>query len=376
MFSKLRIEVITLNSVQNYGSVLQALATQEKLKEYNCEVSIINFVREDVDFKNLSKTWCGSNFIKRMIFYPTKRRWKKIFGDFNKKYLNLTEKKYVQEKDFINYELNADAYCTGSDQVWNSKWNRGYILPLYLSFIPKEKFKFAYAASFGQNFLLEEEIEVTKKYIEEYNYISVRESSAKKILEKQYKYKNVVNIIDPTLVMPADFWRKYTKKSKKIKEKYILIYNLNRSKEFDKYAKEISNRTGFKLYRFCTRYDQFFRVGKSLLVPNIFDFISLIDNAEYVITDSFHATAFSANLNTKPICIYPNKFSSRLENFLRLIESSDRHISNFEDFSILDKTMDFNKINKILDLERKKVDEYLNTIIKKIKEQRNENNFI
>ena len=71
-------------------------------------------------------------------------------------------------------------------------------------------------------------------------------------------------------------------------------------KEFDRYAVELSKRTGLKLVRFCTRYDQFYRPGKSMLVPEVFDFISLIDNAKFVLTDSFHATAFSLNLHTEP----------------------------------------------------------------------------
>ena len=56
------------------------------------------------------------------------------------------------------------------------------------------------------------------------------------------------------------------------------------------------------MVRLCNRYDQFYRPGKSIIIPEIIDFIKLIDNAKYVLTDSFHATAFSMNMNTEPIC--------------------------------------------------------------------------
>lgn len=195
-----------------------------------------------------------------------------------------------------NIEISGWVDCTGSDQVWNSKWNNGILPCLYLSFVPNDKYKFAFSASFGQSKLSTEEINKTKPYLEQYNRISVREKEGEAIVKEQYHIENCVHLVDPTLCVSGDFWRKYESK-RKIKSEYILVYNLNRSKEFDRYAVELSRRTGLKLVRFCTRYDQFYRPGKSMLVPEVFDFISLIDNAKYVLTDSFHATAFSLNLH-------------------------------------------------------------------------------
>lgn len=358
----MKVDVITLHAVQNYGSVLQALATQELLRSHGCEVTIINYVRENVRWENLSHTWCGNNPIKAMVMFPTISRWKKVFGGFCKEYLNLTKEIYTTEEDFEKYPLDADAYCTGSDQVWNSKWNEGIITPLYLGFVPEDKFKFAFSASFGQSSLEQEEVEATRKYIQQYKYISVRESSAKDILEKQYNYPVATHVVDPTLAMTPEFWRNYAT-PRKIKEDYILIYNLNRSKEFDQYAVELSKKTGLKLVRFCTRYDQFYRPGKSMLVPEVFDFISLIDNAKYVLTDSFHATAFSMNLNTEPICVFPKEFGGRLGSFLELTDSMQRKVKDYNDFDVVNRNVDFEKVNKILEGERDKVNSFISTVI-------------
>lgn len=358
----MKVDIITMHAVQNYGSALQAFATQELFKQHGCEATIINYVREDIKFENLVNTWSNGNPIKALAIIPTIKRWKHVFGGFCKKHLNLTDTVYTTNEDFKNYSSDADIYCTGSDQVWNSKWNNGIILPLYLSFIPKEKFKIAFSASFGKSEIDEEEIEATKEYINQYNYISVRESSAKRIIEQQYEYPEAVHLLDPTLSVSPEFWRKYAS-SRKIKEDYILIYNLNRSKEFDEYAKKLSKHTGLKLVRFCTRYDQFYRCGKSMLVPEVFDFISLIDNAKYVLTDSFHATAFSMNLNTEPICIYPPEFGGRLESFLQLTNSIQRHVDGFNDFDVINRPVDFSKVNSILAAERQKVTEFIKTVI-------------
>lgn len=368
MEKKIKIDVITLHAVQNYGSVLQALATQEILKQHGCDVTIIDYIREDVCYENLVKKWSDGNPIKALAIIPTILRWKKVFQTFTKQYLNLSENAYISEEDFAGYPLDADAYCTGSDQVWNSKWNNGILPCLYLSFVPDDKYKFAFSASFGQSRLSTDEINKTKFYLEQYNRISVRESEAKIILDEQYNIQNSVHLVDPTLCVPGDFWREY-ETPRKIEDDYILIYNLNRSKGFDRYAVELSKRTGLKLVRFCTRYDQFYRPGKSMLVPKVFDFISLIDNAKYVLTDSFHATAFSLNLHTEPICVYPKEFGGRLESILKQTKTTQRHIENYEDFNVVNRTVNFEQVDEILSRERNKVNNFIDTVIEDILKQ-------
>lgn len=363
----MRIEIITLHAVQNYGSILQALATQEIFKMHGCEVTIINYIREDVRPEKLLKTWGKGSLIKTLIMLPTVYRWKKVFTEFAQYYLNLSEKQYTTSEDFKSYTLSADAYCTGSDQVWNSKWNRGIIPSLYLDFIPAECYKFSFAASFGQDRISEKEVKETKKYIQQYKRISVRENGAKKIIKEQYDYPEAVHIIDPTICLPADFWRNYSS-PRKVKEDYMLIYNLNRSKAFDNYAVELAKRTELKLVRICTRYDQFYRPGKSMLVPQVFDFISLIDNARYVLTDSFHATSFSMNMGTEPICVYPKEFGTRLESFLMQIDSLQRHVIDYNDFDVINRTVNFDKVKKILDAERKNANCYIDNVISDIRE--------
>lgn len=205
MERKIKVDVITLHAVQNYGSVLQALATQEILKQHGCEVTIIDYIREDVRYENLIKKWSGGNPIKALAILPTIFRWKKVFQVFTQNYLNLSEKTYTTAEDFKNYPLTADAYCTGSDQVWNSKWNNGILPCLYLNFIPEDKYKFAFSASFGQSSLSKDEVNKTKAYLENYNRISVREREAEVIVKNQYHIENCVQLVDPTLCVSGDF---------------------------------------------------------------------------------------------------------------------------------------------------------------------------
>lgn len=364
----MKAAIITLHQVCNYGTQLQAYATQEKLKQFFDDVVFIDYRRFDTYGTGLLNSFTKGNPAKIPLILPTLIYWRKVFGNFRKQYLNLTEKVYLHDDDFADFVDFADVYIAGSDQIWNTGWNGGVIPAFYLSFVPENKPKFAYASSFGKNNLTEYEIAASQKYIDKFAAISVREKSGVSILKNQYGYDNAICIIDPTLAMTPLFWRA-VETDRKINEEYILIYNLNRSREFDNYAAELSIRTGLPLYRFCTRFDQVFRNGKSIVMPEIFDFVSLIDHAKYVLTDSFHATAFSMNMNTEPICVYPDNYSGRISEFLKLINSEQRHIGDFSDFDVVNRRVDFKKVNEILNKERQKVEEYL-TLIRNIVERK------
>lgn len=354
--------VITMHSVANYGSQLQAYATQEKLKQYYDDVVIIDFKRPDTYGVKLMNTFAKGNPVKAVAISPTMLKWKQVFGRFQKKYLNLTEKTYWKEEDFKDFEDVADVYFAGSDQVWNTGWNKGIIPPYYLSFVPNGKPRFSYASSFGKSEIDDAEVAEVREYLEKFLAISVREESGKRLIEERLGISGVERILDPTLAMDAEFWRKIEPENK-IEGEYILVYNLNRSKEFDEYAEELSKRTGLKLYRFCTRYDQIFRNGKSLVIPEILDFVTMVDNAKYVLTDSFHATAFSINLGTEPICIYPEEYSSRLADFLKLVEAGQRRVIGYDDFDVINRSVDFEKTERILKSERIRVDDFLERTI-------------
>ena len=361
----MRAAVITLHSVCNYGTQLQVFATGEKLKQYFDEVVFIDYRRSDTYGLGLMRTFTKGNPIKIPIILPTLVYWKRLFGNFRKEYLNLTDKVYLSDSDFDGFEDIADVYFVGSDQVWNTGWNKGIIPPLYLSFVPEDKPKFAYSSSFGKDKLTDFEINESTQYIHKFQSISVREESGVTILKEQYGYDKAVRIVDPTLAMPPSFWRELAPPVK-VKGDYILIYNLNRSREFDRYAYELSKRTGIPIYRLCTRFDQVLRNGKSVVMPGIFDFVSLIDSAKYVLTDSFHATAFSMNMNTEPICVYPNNYSGRISEFLSLVCSLQRHVADFQDFDVVNRRVDFVTVNRILDEERRKVEKYLMSIFNDI----------
>ncbi len=359
----MKTSVITLQSVCNYGTQLQAYATQKKLEQYFGQVEFVNYARPDTYGRGLRQTYAKGDPLRWFIFLPTYIKWKKVFGKFQKSRLNITQQAYRSSQDFIKHPIEADLYFSGSDQVWNTGWNNGVIPPLYLSYAPDDKPKYAFSSSFGQSSLARRDMPEIKKYLQRYKQISVREETGEKIIRKQIGLQNVTRLNDPTLSFDGDFWRKL-KTKKTIPQPYILIYNLNNNPKFDQYALEIAKRTGYKLYRFCTRYDQARKCGKSLLIPKIEDFVTYIDDAQIVITDSFHAVAFSANLNTKVIALPPERYSSRLRDFQKLIGDEKSIAKDYNDYSPLKHSANYKHINDILYQERAKIDTFLEQIKK------------
>ena len=86
--------------------------------------------------------------------------------------------------------------------------------------------------------------------------------------------------------------------------------------------------------------------------PHVEDFLALIDGAQYVVTDSFHATAFSLNFNKEFIIVYPGKYSTRLQSILEILNLTNRVAIDEKDMSIVESRIDYSRVNALLDAER------------------------
>jgi len=356
-----KISLITLHASKNYGSVLQAYASQEIFKNFGLDVEVVDFIREDTMDKNLYMSYAKKSlplFITKIVLFPTIFKWKKVFRGFVVANLNLTSITYTNSEDFHKYPVIADIYCVGSDQVWNSGWNKGIIESLFLSYAQVGKLMFSYASSFGKNELEEWEKVKIKQLFERFNAISVREKSAVNIVS-ELGYK-AINVLDPTMMMDRQYWRGFAGK-RKIKEPYILIYKLNNDKFFDRHIKSLAKNCGKALYRLCTRYDQMIKTGKSILIPEVRDFVNYIAYSDCVITDSFHATAFSINMNIDFICKLPKKYSNRISDMLETTGLLNRIANDYQEYlSLYNEKINYIGINDIIASERSKAIEFLN----------------
>ena len=369
MKEKKKIAVITFHAVTNHGSVLQTLATKKKLESRGLEVEIVNYKREHCKgiiplIRHWNKDYTNPvvKFVRGIILFPSFVKWKYMFARFLRKYveIDINSKSYTTEEDFKDYKMDADIYCIGSDQVWNSIWNDGLLRPLFLSFVPDTYPKVAFSSSFGRTELFDWEKEETGRLLKTFDAISLREENGLPILE-ELGIKGAVAILDPTLLMDKEFWNEYTP-PRRIKEDYLLVYQLYSNKEFDNYAEAVAKRKGLRFVRFTTRFDQLIKKGHPYFGNDVEDFLSLIKYASLLITDSFHGTAFATNFNVNFLSFIP-KYGGRIYNLLKIVGLNERAITNFNDLGAADKNIDFEHVNKVLQRERVKADKYIDYML-------------
>lgn len=365
----MKAAVITRHSITNYGSLLQAMATQKLFESLGYECEIIDYIRNDEYYTEQEKTNLknkpryNKNFVLRTAYLLLRQgeavKGGKFFREMQKKYLNLT-KRYASLEELINDKPEADIYVTGSDQVWGKIADKEYDTAYLLSFTDDNDTRISYAASLGKTELTGETAEVFKKYLNRYSAITVRESNAKDALSGiGIEAKQV---LDPTLLFGSEYWSRYIKED--IEGDYILLYQLENNKKFNEYAKRLSQKTGLKLIRVSPLRHQALRGGKFVLLPELGEMLSYIKNAKCVITDSFHATAFCINFNTPFIDILPSgENKCRNMSILELTGLTDRILDSYDNLSLIDGACDFDFANSVLEKEREKSIETVKTIL-------------
>lgn len=354
-----KIAVITRHAVSNYGSVLQTYALQEAIKRAGFDCEIIDYVRFDEAYRRITDTiikkspkW-NKNFATRFVYKciqsPEYIIMGRRFEKFQKKLFNLTPKRYHSLQELKNNKPLADIYCTGSDQVWGAIGADAYDSAYYLDFLDENCKKISYAASFGKTDLSKDTLNAVSDLLRKYDKITVRESSAVDIINGMSL--KCSQVLDPTLLLGKEEWSKLI--DKETDKKYVLLYQLHSNPEMDRYAVEFAKRCNLPLIRMTTFLHRMFNGGRFEYLPSVGKFLSLVKNAEYMITDSFHGTAFAINFNTQFVDVLPGETKTRNQSILQLTGLTDRVLDNYDDFSFINKKIDFENANHILTEQRK-----------------------
>lgn len=360
----MNIKVMTRHAPSNYGSLLQSLATIKVLERLGHQAQIIDYIRPDEQgMKSViasvgnKETW-NRNPLKKLIYisvrYPEEKYAEWMFNRMRKQYLNLT-KRCTTPEELKN--LQADVFMTGSDQVWGPTINGTYDAAYFLDFATGQK-KMAYAASFGRTEFTAEVLKAYRELLSDYATIAVRENSAVDLL-KEMQVPCIGQVLDPTLLLTAEEWSEYIKKD--IQKEYVLVYQLHNNPALSDYANRFARHVGLPLLRVSPTLHQCKRGGKFVYLPDLGEFLSYIKNSAYLVTDSFHGTAFALNFNRQFIEILPNnKTGARNQSILQLTGLQDRIVMNYNDFSIADKMIEYDPVNAIIEEERTKSMDILN----------------
>ena len=355
------INVITRHAPTNYGSLLQAIATQRVIMNLGHECRIINYIPKCETGVRMAitqleqKTKWRRNPIKKAIYLmvaePETLLMERKFLAMRKKYLLMgpccattgeLKKLYAEKKD--------EVFLTGSDQVWGPISTGHYDPTYFLDFVPKSSRKLAFAASFGKAIFDEQTLKEYGALLKKYDSLAVRENVAVELLKKMDI--SAKQVLDPTLLMDADAWSEYVKPMKK-PEKYVLVYQIHANSDLDHYAVKFAEKAELPLLRVSPLLHQAKRSGKFVYCPDISGFLDLVKNATYLVTDSFHGTAFAINFNTQFVEVLPNTgTSSRNQSILELTGLTDRIVRDLNDFSYIDQEIDFKEANEKIGTSR------------------------
>lgn len=363
-----KVSLITIHNEFNFGSVLQTIATTSLIKKMGCKVVVVNYIRNRSTWKYLflKSALSLKKIIELVVRIPIIAINKRKFSEYLLRYVDVSSPIYASD-DFSKLCPVADIYLTGSDQVWNSVHNEGIDKRFYFDDLPEKATRVAYASSIGREALDPKEYIEVRRMLGKYKAISVREESAKKIIESM-GFK-VMHVLDPTFMLTREDWKVYMS-DRIVKEPYLLVYipyNVHDKKVIYKTVRRISERNRLKIVAFA--WHQLLpelMADKTIYFPNPGDFLSLMYYADFVVTNSFHGTAFSINLNKNFFVYLPTSFGTRIISILELCKLESRLLEENEIASDnkIDIVIDYNYVNNILNEERANSYEFLTKALK------------
>lgn len=368
--------IMTWYTYHNYGTALQASALCNIIEKSGYMPSLIQYSPHN--YEPIPNKLTLKQFIKKAVKKVCELKNPSYYSDelnnLFTSYLNAHIKETSPCRSYSElYDLNSeyDVFVCGSDQIWAPIC---YDDKYFLTFAEDTNRMIAYAPSIGTEKISDPYIkDKIKQHISRFKYLSVREKQGAALIEK-LTGKNAKVVLDPTLLMSAAEWDVYaeTDKAQKITEKeYIICYFLGNSEKYMNYVRDISENMKMQFYVIPVTMKQKksenavpFEVGPR-------EFVSLIKNAKYVCTDSFHGTAFAVNYNI-PFSVFkrfsdndPKNQNSRIFSILEILKLENRLADYTKKNTAQDWfNCDFTNANKLLEEQRKESLSYLKTALK------------
>lgn len=339
----MRIGILTFCNAYNLGAALQATSLQKTLENMGHDVELIDYRSPSIEgmpklrsvFKaGISMKARICKLLYYFVFFPRRMRYKRFqklakrSNPYSPRTIGTANDKY-------------DVFITGSDQVFNLELT-GNDSTYFLDFVKNGK-KASYAASLGV--YLNDKKEQYQNMLQSFDYLSVRESSTAKIFEQELGITAEV-MPDPVFLHAGDEWRKLLGIMEKKKEKYVLVYSLFEDKELYNIANRVANEKGLKTYVITKTLRTKGKADKFLRNVGPREFVELMASAEYVVTNSFHGTAFSLVFKRPFTVLLPPVAQDRILDLLKAMEAENSRattengvIYNIVDYSMIDSTI-------------------------------------
>lgn len=387
----IKIGLLNIQNVDNYGANLIAYSMEQELKQIglsDIEITTLNFC-PDIHISSMQATSIINAYrqfgiigsvksikrsanrsrryflrqVRSTILFKTakkiirrgklsnavfdddsdKKKRQERFDTFHKEYLNLTEKFTSANMDLQKYDI----IIVGSDVVWKparllaKEENKVYFL------LNTDRCKkIAYAASIGIN---DDNVlgRLKKRYaeaIDRFDYISVRERSAKRYIQSLLPHRDVMNCIDPVFLRSPEEYLKLITDLNLEKKDYIYVYLMGNNQKAYQYASKLATEKHLSII-YYTNFACPNLFGESSITDGPCEFLHRIYYAKYIVTDTFHGTAFSLIFRKKFITFTRGNMSIRLVDFLTGIGLKDRLVESVEDMALIDNPIDYDAIS-------------------------------
>lgn len=377
-----KIGIISYFNYYNYGSMLQGFALQKYIRsnyaDIDCE--LINYRGMP---PNTTSCWRKTKTrLSRIGYYLThiaeikaKSKYAEkmsmrndYFDSFLREYTKVTPTFYRNKLQLMRNPPIYDVYITGSDQTWSPNISGGFkMTPMFLDFAVSGAKKAAYAPSLGVGAFTSEQESFLRTKLDTYSLVSCREVGGTNLLEKILNRK-VFSVLDPTLLLTKEQWNGLAT-SPKIKGKYIFCYFLGSRQYYRDFAKQLSKQTGLPIIYLPVNWKDFSDEDNLIWNAGPLEFVSLINCAEYICTDSFHGVAFSSNLNKNFYAFVKHSGAanagdnSRLFDYLKRIGLEKRLLTEYDGKDICVETINYSPVNEKILEEREKSYKYIDRII-------------
>lgn len=342
----MKIAIVTLPLHTNYGGILQCYALQMVLERMGHKVQLLTRPQYGHSYYIIYSLAVCKRLFKRFILGKNVAIFKapyQIVNQYIDRFIHRYIHQYVQRKWTAKIASRFDVIVVGSDQVWRPLYSQP-IEEAFLSFLYDTNIKrIAYAASFGVDYCeyTEEQRRICSSLLRKFNAVSVRESSGVKLCQEYFDTK-AVQVLDPTLLLSVDDYRELIKNSNTQPSKgNMLVYMLNRTKEKEILVERIAQERGLIPFWMSNDSDDDTLPLEQRTKMPVEQWLRSFDDADFVLTDSFHGCVFSLIFKKQFLAVGNKKRGvGRFRSLLTLFSLQNRLISSPDeykgDFSLID----------------------------------------
>lgn len=359
----MRLVILTFVYSFNPGTTLQAFALQNAVESLGSGVDCFIFRQ------SIAKRYLLSLLLRRPS-WKTLKGWiyvansKKVHLRFAEKHNHFIPGKLIYDKsDLVRLQNDFDKIIVGSDQVWNPEFCKERPMRYLLDFVSDDNKKVSYGSSFGVSVVQEEFKSDYIQFLSRFKYLSVREEAGKSIINNLLG-RDVPVVLDPTFLLNRKEWEQFAILPQE--DNFIFLYEAFSNQEAVSFALALSRITGLRIvHKQVHDYEMKDERQYRYMSPE--EWMGYIIKAKYVVTTSFHGTAFSINFNKQFFVLPRKKTSSRQDTILKRLGLEDRKIDstvlNDDGFFYRIKDIDYSRVNPILEEERMKSLNYLRKIV-------------